>query len=34
MDKISRGDRTPSVVKPRTDPESLPSYGLVQLGKR
>jgi NADH-quinone oxidoreductase subunit B len=34
MDKISRGDRSPSVVKPRTDPVSLPSYGLVQLGKR
>lgn len=34
MDKISRGDRSPSVVKPRTDPASLPSYPLVQLGKR
>jgi NADH-quinone oxidoreductase subunit B len=33
QDKIARGDRTPSIVKPRTDPTDGHS-GLVQLGKK
>ena len=30
QDKIARGDRTPGIVKPRTDPEEI-AAGLVQL---
>ena len=30
QDKIARGDRTPGIVKPRTDPEEI-AEGLVQL---
>jgi NADH-quinone oxidoreductase subunit B len=31
QDKIQRGDRTPGIVKPRTDPVESPDYGLVKL---
>jgi NADH-quinone oxidoreductase subunit B len=31
QDKIQRGDRTPAVVGPRTDPAKDPRVGLVQL---
>lgn len=31
QDKIQHGDRTPGIVKPRTDPVTGPDYGIVQL---
>lgn len=31
QDKIQRGDRTPGIVKPRTDPVLKPDYGVVKL---
>ena len=31
QDKIQRGDRTPAVVRPRTDPATDPRVGLVHL---
>lgn len=34
QDKIATGDRTPAVVKPRTDPATDHSYGLVQVRRR
>lgn len=34
MDKIQRGDKSPATVKPRTDPASSQSHGLVQLRRR
>lgn len=33
QDKIARGDRTPAIVKPRTDPVTSQDHGLVQLRK-
>lgn len=33
QDKIARGDRTPAIVKPRTDPATSQDHGLVQLRK-
>jgi NADH-quinone oxidoreductase subunit B len=33
QDKIERGDRTPAIVKPRTDPVAV-AEGLVQLGTK
>jgi NADH-quinone oxidoreductase subunit B len=32
QDKIARGDRTPAIVKPRTDPLARPEQ-LVELGR-
>jgi len=34
MDKIQRGDKQPATVKPRTDPVSSQTHGLVQLRRR
>ena len=34
QDKIARGDRTPGIVKPRTDPAHGESGGLVQLSRK
>jgi NADH-quinone oxidoreductase subunit B len=34
QDKIARGDRTPGIVKPRTDPLVPDGSGLVQIGKK
>jgi NADH-quinone oxidoreductase subunit B len=33
QDKIARGDRTPGIVKPRTDPLD-PDHGLIALGRK
>ncbi|HEX5099711.1 MAG TPA: NADH-quinone oxidoreductase subunit NuoB [Polyangiaceae bacterium] len=33
MDKIAKRDRTPAIVKPRSDPREDQSLGLVQLGR-
>ena len=34
MDKIQRGDKRPAVVKPRTDPATDNTHGLVQVRRR
>jgi NADH-quinone oxidoreductase subunit B len=34
MDKIQKGDTGPAIVKPRTDPATNSTHGLVQLRKR
>jgi NADH-quinone oxidoreductase subunit B len=34
QDKIARGDRTPGIVKPRTDPLVPDGSALVQIGKK
>jgi NADH-quinone oxidoreductase subunit B len=34
QDKIQRGDRTPGVVKPRTDPATSPHQGVVRLRRK
>lgn len=34
QDKIARGDRTPGVVKPRTDPVDVSRENLVQLSRK
>jgi NADH-quinone oxidoreductase subunit B len=34
QDKIARGDRTPAIVKPRTDPATSQTHGLVQVRRR
>jgi NADH-quinone oxidoreductase subunit B len=34
QDKIARGDRTPGIVKPRTDPADAGEEGLVQISRK
>ena len=34
QDKITRGDRTPGIVKPRTDPVTSPHQGVVRLRRK
>lgn len=34
QDKIARGDKTPGIVKPRTDPLANPSQGVVRLRRK
>ena len=34
QDKIARGDKSPAIVKPRTDPVTSQTHGLVQVRRR